>query len=151
AKPNDPRSQIDVARTHRNIGDMYRAVGKPAEALAEWDEAVGIARPLLDRPLPRAHGRVDLTGRNDLSVIVREDLGSVLLDRAEALREAGRKAEAQTSWEQGWGLFEGLVREQPNDLGLRARLADCYANGHSLEYDLGHFEGAHRYILRSLE
>src|SRR5262249_55212831 len=27
--PNDARAQIDVARTHRNIGDMYRAVGKP--------------------------------------------------------------------------------------------------------------------------
>jgi len=37
------------------------------------------------------------------------------------------------------------------DLGLRARLADCYANGYSLEYDLGRFEVAHRYIVRSLE
>ncbi|MFO0891593.1 MAG: protein kinase [Isosphaeraceae bacterium] len=150
AHPNDPRARIDVARTRRNIGDLYRAVGKPAEALAEWDEGVAIARPLLDKPLPRATGRVDLTGRNDLSAIVREDLGSILLDRAEALREVGRKAEALESWEQGRGLFEALVREQPNDLTLRTRLADCYANRHSLEYDLGHFEEAHRYIVRSL-
>jgi serine/threonine-protein kinase len=149
--PDDARAQIDVARTHRNMGDLHRAVGKPDEALAEWDEAIAIARPLLEKPLPGAAGRVDLTGRNNLSVIVREDLGSILLDHAEALREAGRKGEAMASWEQGRDLFESLVREQPDDLGLRARLADCYANRHSLEYDLGHFEEARRFILRSLE
>jgi serine/threonine-protein kinase len=151
ASPNDNRAQIDVARTHRNIGDLFRAVGEPDKALTEWDEAIAIARPLLDKPLPRATGRVDLTGRNDLSAIVREDLGSILLDRAEVLREGGRHAESRTSWEQGRDLFETLVTERPDDLSLRARLADCYSNGHSLEYDLGHFEEAHRFIVRSLE
>src|SRR5262249_21201275 len=102
-------------------------------------------------PLPRGDGRRELTGRGDLSAIVREDLGSILLDRAQCLREAGRKAAAQSSWEQGRDLFESLVRERPNELGLRARLADCYTNGHSLQYDLGHFEEAHRYIARCLE
>src|SRR5206468_880800 len=108
-------------------------VGKPAEALAEWDQAVAIARPLLDKPLPRGTGRMDLTGRNDLSAIVREDLGSILLDRSEVLREGGRLAEAQASWEPGRDLFEALVRERPGDLAVRSRLADCYYNGHSLE------------------
>jgi serine/threonine-protein kinase len=150
-KPEDARAQIDVARTHRNIGDLYRAVGQPEKALAEWDRAIAIARPLLDKPLPRVVGKVDLTGRNDVSAIVREDLGSILLDHAEVLREGGRKDESLASWEQGRDLFEALVRERPSDLGLRARLADCYANRHSLEYDLGHFEEAERYILRSLE
>jgi serine/threonine protein kinase len=149
--PDDARAQIDIARTHRNIGDLYRATGKPDQALAEWNEAVSIGRPLLERPLPGASGRMDLTGRNNLSAIVREDLGSILLDRSEALREGGRKAEARASWEQGRALFERLVREHPHDLGLRARLADCYANRHSLEYDLGHFEDARQWIERSLE
>lgn len=151
ADPDDVRARIDMARTHRNIGDLYRAVGQPERALAEWGEAIAIARPLLERPLPRAAGPVDLTGRNDLSAIVREDLGSALLDHAETLREGGRKDEARAAWEQARDLFESLVRERPDDLGLRARLADCDANAHSLQYDLGQFEEAERSILRSLE
>jgi serine/threonine-protein kinase len=151
ADPEDSRVQIDLARTLRNIGDLYRAVGKPEVALQEWDRAIAIARPLLDRPLPTASGPVDLTGRNNLSAIVREDLGSLLLDRAEVFREGGRKAEASASWNEGRGLFEALVRETPEDLSLQARLADCYANGYSLAYDLGRFPEAHEWIVRSVK
>ncbi|MDG3008428.1 serine/threonine-protein kinase [Paludisphaera mucosa] len=149
--PDDPSSRIDVARSHRNIGQLFRDVGKPSEAIAEWDDAAAIARPLLDLPLPHAAGPVDLTGRTSLSWIVREDLGSILLDRATALREAGRQDEARTSWDQARVLFEDLARDEPDDLGLRSRLADCYAEGHSLAYDQGRFEEAHRHILRCLE
>ncbi|QDV39643.1 serine/threonine-protein kinase [Tautonia plasticadhaerens] len=150
-RPDDALALIDVARTHRNIGKVLRDTGRPDEALAEWDRAVAIARPLLDRPLPRAAGPNDLTGRNDLSAIVREDLGSVLLDRAVTLRESGRHAEARSSWEQARDLFEGLCGEQPGNLALRSRLADCYADGYSLEYDQGRLEDALGFMRRALK
>ena len=74
--------------------------------------ARAIARPLLDMPLPRAAGPNDLTGRNDLSAIVREDLGSILLDRSETLREVGRLAEAQ---DRRRAFFRAALSSWPDD------------------------------------
>ena len=64
-----------MARTHRNIGNIYRQTGKAAETLAEWDRALPIHEALLRGTLPRSTGRADLTGRSDPSLIIREDLG----------------------------------------------------------------------------
>src|SRR5262249_29661901 len=119
AAPGNVLAQNDVSRSHRNIGNLYRGAGRPAEALAEWEKATTIAQALLANPLPYGSGRVDLTGRSDPSAIIREDLGSLLLDRASVLREAGRLDDAQASMQQSRDLFEVLVREQPTSMALR--------------------------------
>ncbi len=141
----------DVARSHRNIGDVYRQVGKTQEALAEYEIARTIGSALLGGPLPRASGRVDLTGRSDPSAILREDLGSVQLDRAAVLREIGRHAEAQEAWRQARDLFDGLVRESPDDQALAGRLAACQSDGGMLLLDLGRFEESSDSLRRALE
>jgi eukaryotic-like serine/threonine-protein kinase len=149
--PNDPRSLIDAARSHHNIGNEYRQLGRPEDALAEWDRGIAIGRPLLGRALPQATRSASLTGRTDLSAIVREDLANVYLDRCGVLREAGRHAEAQVSWRQSLDLFEALARERPADLGIRKRLADCYVDGSALQIDLGRFEDSYEFLRRALE
>ncbi len=151
SNPGDPPSLIDEARSHRNIGNEYRPLGRPEDALAEWDRSIAIARPLLGRALPQGTRSAALTGRSDLSAIVREDLANVYLDRSEVLRESGRHAEAQLSWRQSLDLFEALARERPADLGIRKRLADCYVGGSALQIDLGRFEGSYEFLRRALE
>jgi eukaryotic-like serine/threonine-protein kinase len=142
AAPGDVLAENDVARTHRNIGNLHREVGKPTEALAEWEKASAIAQALLTRPLPKGDGRVDLTGRSDPSAIIREDLASLLLDRAAVLREAGRLDDAQPIWEHARDLFEGLVSELPEYQHLRGRLADSYQEGSMLQVEAGRYEQA---------
>jgi tetratricopeptide (TPR) repeat protein len=149
--PDDVLVENDVSRTHRNIGSLYRDVGKSDEALTEWEKAITISRALLKRPLPKGDGRVDLTGRSDPSAIIREDLASLLLDCASVVREAGRLGDAQTNWEQARALFEALVRELPEYPHLRSRLADVYQEGAALDTEAGRFAQALPLVQRGLE
>jgi serine/threonine-protein kinase len=151
AAPGNVLVQNDVARTHRNIGNIHRGAGRPAEALAEWEQARTIAQDLLTRPLPRGDGRVDLTGRSDPSAIIREDLASLMLDRASTLREVGRLDEAQGAFRQSRDLFEVLVREQPTNMVLRGRLADAYEEGATINIDAGRLDEALPPLRRGLE
>lgn len=148
---DDVRSNIDVARTLRNIGGVYRGTNKPADALFAWDEALAIAMPLLDRPTFMSPSNIDLTGRRSLSAIVREDLASIQLDRSMVLCETGRQRDALASWTKAIELFETLVRELPNDLSLRGRLADCYSNGADLQHAVGELERSRELRARCLE
>jgi eukaryotic-like serine/threonine-protein kinase len=150
-EPKNPLVGGDVARSHRNIGNLHRQVGKTQEALAEWEIAGSLGRALLAGPLPRGPGRTDLTGRRDPSAILREDLGGVELDRAGVLGEIGRHAEAQDAWRQARELFEGLVRESPDDQALIGRLAGCESEGALLLLDLGRFEESADSLRRALE
>jgi serine/threonine-protein kinase len=140
--PDDALAAIDVARTHRNMGGLYNGEGKPAQALGEWDEAVRIARPLLEKPLGNARKTDDLSGRTDVSAIVREDLASVLLDQSSTLVETGRGSDARAVWTQARDLFEALSRDHPKEIALRRRLADAYADGARMEARLGNMEEA---------
>jgi tetratricopeptide (TPR) repeat protein len=149
--PDDPLATIDVARTHRNMGGIYRAVGKPAQALAEWDEALRIGRPLLDSKHGQVRETDDLTGRKDPLAILREDLASVLLDQAITLHETGRGSDARVAWAQALDLFEGLVRDHPKDLALRNRLADACSDGATIERGRSNPEEALRLIRRAVE
>jgi eukaryotic-like serine/threonine-protein kinase len=151
AAPANVLVQNDIARSHRNIGNIYRGNGRPEEALAEWEQACSIARDALTRPLPPGDGRVDLTGRSDPSAIIREDLASILLDRAGALREAGRLADAEADLQQSRDLFDLLVREQPDNMSLRSRLSDAYDEGASLLMDAGRLDESLPLLRRSLE
>jgi eukaryotic-like serine/threonine-protein kinase len=152
ADPDSVRDRNDLARTHQNIGDIYRnQFGKSNETLAEWEKALAIGRALLAQPLPRGTGRVDLTGRDDLSEIVREDLAQLQLDRSAVLRERGRFADAQEALRQARDLFEALARERPTNQDLRARLGDVYVNGGSLLVDLGRTEEACEPYRRAVE
>jgi serine/threonine-protein kinase len=149
--PGDLLIRGDVARSHRNIGNQYRALGKMKETLAEWEIALALGSGLLRGPLPRGSGRVDLTGRSDPSAILREDQGSLQLDRASVLREIGHLAEAQDAWREARDLFEGLWRESPADQALVGRLAACHSEGSVLLLDLGRFEEAYESLRRTLE
>jgi serine/threonine-protein kinase len=151
AAPGDVLAENDVARSHRNIGNLHRAFGRPADALAEFEQASAIEQALLARPLPKGDGRVDLTGRSDPSAIIREDLATMLLDRAAVIREAGRLDDAQRIWEQARDLFEGLVRELPEYQHLRSRLADGYQEGAMLHVEAGRFEQALPLLRSGLE
>ncbi|HEV3166886.1 MAG TPA: protein kinase, partial [Isosphaeraceae bacterium] len=151
AEPSNAIAQNDLARTHRNIGDLHRQVGKVKEAMAEWDKALAIDQTLLKAPISAGDGRVDLTGRSDPRAIIREDLAGLQLDRANVLREAGQSAASEEAWRQARDLFEGLVRDRPADLKLRARLADVYGNDGNLSLDRGRFEEANRSLLRAIE
>ncbi len=149
----DPKNALvtgDVARSHRNIGSLHRQMGKTQEALAEWEIARALCSALLAGPLPRGSGRTDLTGRREPSAIIREDLGSVQLDRAGVLREIGRHSEAQDAWRQACDFFEGLARESPDDQSLVARLAGCHSDGGLLLLDLGRLEESAESIRRAL-
>jgi tetratricopeptide (TPR) repeat protein len=150
-EPDNSLLAGDVARSHRNIGDLFRQTGKTEEALAEWEMARAIGQALLSRPLPRGSNRTDLTGRSDPSAILREDLGSVELDRAAVLRETGRLAAAQDAWRQARDLFEGLVRESPDDQELVARLAACHSDGGLLLLDAGRIDESQESFRRALE
>jgi serine/threonine protein kinase len=151
AEPSNVIAQNDVARTRHNIGDLHRQVGKPNQALEEWDKALAISQSLLDAPLSVGNGQIDLTGRSDHSVIIREDLAKLQLGRADVLREGGRTAEAAVALRQGLDLLKELVREHPASLNLRARLADVYLTDGSLRLDLGRFEEAERSLRSGLE
>ena len=151
AEPRNAIAQNDLARTHRNIGDIHRQVGKTNEALAEWDKALAIDQALLQSPIPGDDGKVDLTGRSDPSAIVREDLAGLQLDRTNVLRERGQQAAAEVALEQARDLLEQLVRDRPADQKLLARLADVHVNDGSLRLDLGRFEEAQRSFSRGLE
>jgi serine/threonine-protein kinase len=151
AEPQNPIAQNDLARTHRNIGDIHRKVGKLDEALQEWDQALAIGQRLIQSPISRGDGKVDLTGRSDPSAIVREDLAGLQLDRANVLRERGQTAAAEVALRQARDLFEQLVRERPADQKLLARLAGVHDNDGSLRLDLGQFEEAQRSFRVGLE
>jgi serine/threonine-protein kinase len=140
----------DVARSHRNIGDLYNQAGKMQQALAEWDHAVTLGRALVAGPLPAGSHRTDLTGRSDPSAILREDLGSVQLNRASVLRETGRYSQAQDAWREARELFEGLVQESPDDQAFLARLAQCQSDSGLLLLDLGRIEEAQESIRRAI-
>ena len=148
--PADPKSQIDVARTHRNMGGIYRDRDKTQEASVEWEAALAIGRPLLNQRLPKPPAD-DFTGRSDLAAIVREDMGSVFLDYAQLQNELGRTREAADLWKQGIDLFEGLARDLPQDLVYRARLGDGYAVGADMAYMLGRYDEALKDARRALE
>ena len=151
-KPDDVKAQIDVARTHGNIGGVYQGIGKTEQALASWDRAVAIATPLLGRDLKPSPGAArDLTGRTDLSWIVRGDLGSVHYDASLALRDLSRLDEARAHCDEARVLFEGLVRDYPADLSLQVSLADVYATHASIDAAAGRVEDAQRTSLRCLE
>ncbi len=149
--PAAPLSLIDEARSHRNIGSVYQQLGRAEDAIAEWDRSIAIARPLLSQRLDQSVRHPQLTGRSDLSAIVREDLANVYLDRASLLRELGQNAAAPVSWRQSLELFEALHRERPAELGIRNRLADCYACGSVLMLNVGRFDESHELLTRSLE
>jgi len=148
--PSDPMSQIDVARTHRNMGGIYRDRNKTQEASVEWEAALAIGRPLLNQKLPKPPAD-DFTGRTDLAAIVREDMGSVFLDYAQLQNELGRTREAADLWKQGIDLFEGLARDLPQDLVYRARLGDGYAVGADMAYMLGRYDESLQHSRRALE
>lgn len=148
--PADVRTQNDVSRTHRNIGNVHRAAGKPAAALAEWKTAIAIGETLVKSPLPQDNRPVDLTGRNNLSVMVRSDLASVQLDRAEVLREGGNLSEAQNAWSKARDAFEVLRRERPADLVIQNRLASVYIAGSMLQIERGQIIEAYQELMRGL-
>jgi serine/threonine-protein kinase len=150
-EPANVLLQNDLSRTHRNIGDVYRLLGKADLADAEWDQALAIGLPLL-RSLPAGGDeRVDIAGRSNPSVIVREDVARLQLDRANFLRDRGRQDEAWAALHQARDLFDELLREHPDDLSLRADEALVYSNEGILHADLGRPEEAEKSYRRSLE
>jgi serine/threonine-protein kinase len=150
-EPGNILLQNDLSRTHRNIGDVYRLVGKADLANAEWDQALAIGQPLL-RSLPAGgDGRVDITGRSNPSVIVREDVGRLQLDRTNYLRDQGRQDEAWAALRQARDLFDELSREQPDDLSLRADQALVRSNEGILLADLGRPAEAEKAYRASLD
>ena len=127
AEPGDIRSQNDLARTHMNIGKIYRRIGKPEEALAEWDQALAISQPLLKRPISKEDGRRELSRRSSLAAILREDLAELQVNRASTLREKSRLDAAGAASRQASDLLEELLRDQPGNLSFRALRGDAYS------------------------
>jgi serine/threonine-protein kinase len=150
-EPGDALAQNDVARSHRNIGDIHREVGKTSEALEEWEKALAINLPLLQWPLSRGDGRVDLTGRSDPSAIIREDIAQLQLDRANLLRHRGKRTAAEVALQQARDLLEQLLHDRPADQEILAHLADVHFNDGSLRLDLGRFDEGQRALRRGLE
>ncbi len=148
--PNDIVAQSDLARSYRNIGDLQRGVGKLKETLTQWEKAIAVGRKLLRGPIPHDAGGSDLTGRRDLSTIVREDLAGVLLDLASVLREVGRLDESRASWQQSRELLETLATEQPANQAVRRRLAGAYLDDALLQIDRGRFDEARAALRRGL-
>jgi tetratricopeptide (TPR) repeat protein len=151
-RPDEVKAQIDVARTRGNMALAHRMLGENSAALAEWDRAVAIATPLLDKPLPPAgNATQDLTGRTDLSRIVREVLGGIHLEESHALLDLNRLDEARRHAEAGRALFDGLTRDYPTDLALKASLSTAYSALSAPEREAGLLEEANRDMLRCLE
>jgi tetratricopeptide (TPR) repeat protein len=137
AQPTDLLIQSDLARNRRNIGELHRQFGRPDEALEEWEKSIAIGQALLEKPLPGDGDRGDMTGRHDLSAIVREDLASVLIDRASILREIGRYNESRDDGRRARDLFEALTRDQPANQQLRYRLGLAYLDDAALQLHMG--------------
>jgi serine/threonine-protein kinase len=151
--PQDTLAQNDVARTHRNIGDLLRVIGRLDEADVEWNQALTTGRSLLRKLGDPAGdgGRVELTGRRGVSMIVRQDLAGLQLQRAEVLLETGRHEAAAAALREARALCESLVQDRPGDLAFRGQLGGIFSEEGVLNLQLGRYDDAEKSFRQSAE
>jgi eukaryotic-like serine/threonine-protein kinase len=89
-EPDSPQHHIDLAASYQNLGNVVRDQGDPRAALAWYGKAIGLLTPINPRP-------ADATGF----------LRNAHWDRANALDQLGKHAEAIPDWQQAIEL-EGM-------------------------------------------
>jgi tetratricopeptide (TPR) repeat protein len=118
----EPAARRRTARAHFRMGELNRMLNEPAEALAEYQEAI-------DRQLRL---RDEFPGDPDY----REDLAESYNWRGEVLRETSKSlAEAERDFRAALELQDQLAREAPGEPRYRRALARSYSNLALVEMD----------------
>ncbi|MBX3692885.1 serine/threonine-protein kinase [Dokdonella sp.] len=160
-------AQIEVASVVHNLAWLAEQHGRPAEALAAYDEALTIKRATLGPDHPKTlnsqHGRsknLAALGRYDESIAVLEDLlersirvygdtaepvQAALNELGSSLQDAGRYAEAQRNYERSLDLARALEN------GDGAMAAVQYNNLASLLEERGDLDGAEQLYRKSID
>jgi serine/threonine protein kinase/tetratricopeptide (TPR) repeat protein len=89
-KPDIPQYRIDLAAAHHNLGNIVRDQGDAKAALSWYGKAIGLLTPLKPRPA-------------DATLFLR----NAHWDRANALGQLGRHADASEDWQRALDLDEG--------------------------------------------
>jgi serine/threonine-protein kinase len=144
--PEDAIARNDVARTRGNIAGDLRNLGRPEEALAELDAAVGIGEELVKLPLDRLSTTEEFTRRNDPWALVREDLARIHRGRADVLRDIGKREQALEAWERGHALYLELVEGRPGSLDYVNLLGLGEIAGGALYMTERRFEDSYRLL-----
>jgi serine/threonine-protein kinase len=132
---DDPSVRTEVAAAQERIGDILIELGRPAEALAAYDQALSLIEPLVhQRPgdPPTATAQVRLQA-----------------GRLQALRDGGWFQEAIAAFDRAKGLGETLLEAGGGSADLPEILARTYHNAASVFRNTGRIDHALGAALRA--